>query len=112
MSSRQVVLVASELPPQGGGIGVFVENLAGILKSSGWECWIATRGLENAVDVESQIIRSRFLRMPPVGDMLHMSRLRQAICACGLSDALLNVHTPYPLPLPECGIATFHFTLL
>lgn len=110
MRTKELLLVTSEMPPQGGGIGIFVENLTRILRTKGWDCWVVTWGREHKVDPEKHLVHQRFLPLGVIGDAIYSSQLDETRNELSLEDALLNVHTPYPLPI-KCDLATFHIVI-
>ncbi len=111
MTSRPVLFITSEFPPVGGGIGVFVSNLARVLANHGRECWIATWGRASAFDAEKRLIQIPFIPLPPLGDQLFAIGLRRLLKKHPLNNPIVSVQTPYPQPAVGCEVAMFHIVV-
>src|SRR5438552_3180822 len=108
MESRDLILVTSEFPPAGGGIGKYVSQLSKALLPLGWNCWVAVWGTKLTIDYSTGVIRIPFLRLPPIGDFLFASRFNRMTETLGLKDALINIHTPYPQAAIAPDLVTVH----
>src|SRR6266508_2341641 len=105
---KQILFVASEFPPNSGGVGVYVRNLARWLSLRGWDCWVATWVERSNLDSEHRVIRIPFRRVQEFGDILFSKELDERLVQLGLHDAIENVHSPYPQSRVKPDVSTFH----
>ncbi len=98
----RIALVSSEFPPEGGGIGIYVQKLALGLAQRGHTVDILTRRLSRAEEVrpvEPGVRISRFRHLPlfPLGNLGWGDLVSKYIRSVGDPFDLVNVHSPAPV---------------